>query len=253
VRKLVLAAAGAAMLLAGTGLAVAADAIPAYVTAAVADSHRPDADRMRDPARRPAEVLTFAGVKPGMKVGELIPNGGYYTRLISDVIGPSGHDYGLWPDGMAKGRPQALDEVAKIGPNVSNLTYDTIPSFPEKLDLFWTSENYHDLHNPPRGAPEGTPQPDVKPFDKAVFDALKPGGIYLVEDHAAAPGAGPQATFKLHRIEAAQIKSEVEAVGFKLVGESDVLKNPADPHTAMVFDPSIRGKTDKVLLKFRKP
>ena len=103
------------------------------------------------------------------------------------------------------------------------------------------------------GVPAGAPQPDVKPFNKAVFDALKPGGVYLIEDHAAAVGAGPEVTFKMHRIEAAQVKAEVEAVGFKLVGESDVLKNPDDPHAKMVFDPSIRGRTDKLLLKFRKP
>ncbi|HEX4096224.1 MAG TPA: methyltransferase [Caulobacteraceae bacterium] len=251
-RKLILAAASGAVVLVGAGLAIAAD-IPAYVSAAVADAARPDADRMRDPERKPAEVLTFAGVHPGEKIGELIPGGGYYTRLLSHIAGPSGHVYGLWPDGMAKGRPQMLDDLAKIAPNISNVTYETVPSFPEKLDLFWTSENYHDQHNPPRGAPAGTPQPDVRPFDKAVFDALKPGGIYLIEDHAAAADAGPEVTYKMHRINPAQIKSEVESVGFKLVGESDVLKNPADPHTAMVFDPSIRGHTDKLLLKFRKP
>ena len=255
-RKLILAAAsGAAILLAGAGLAAAAGAsIPAYVDTAVADAARPDADRQRDPERKPAEVLAFAGVKPGMKVGELIPGGGYYTRLLSDVVGPSGHVYGLWPEGMAKGAPQMLDGLTKIAPNVSNVAFGADgPKAPEKLDLVWTSENYHDLHNPPRGAPAGTPQPDVTPFNRAVFDALKPGGVYLIEDHAAAAGAGPEVTFKMHRIEAAQVKSEVEAVGFKLVGSSDVLKNPDDPHAKMVFDPSIRGHTDKLLLKFKKP
>ena len=252
-RNLFLAASGAALLLAGGAASAAATRVPAFVVAAVASPGRPAADTMRDAERKPAEVLAFSGVKPGEKVGELIPNGGYYTRLISDVVGPKGHDYGVWPEGMVKARPQAVDAVAKIAPNVSNLTYTTVPAFPEKLDLFWTTENYHDLHNGPRDAPAGTPQPDVKPFNKAVFDALKPGGTYLIEDHAAAADAGPDATFKLHRINPAQIKAEVEAVGFKLIGQSDVVKNPGDPHTAMVFDPSIRGKTDKVLMKFRKP
>ena len=254
-RKLVLAAAsGAALLLLGSGLGSAADRIPPYVDSAVANSSRPDADQMRDPERKPAQVLTFAGVRPGEKVGELIPGGGYYTRLLSEVVGSSGHVYGLWPEGMAKGAPQMLDGLTKIAPNVTNVVMgDGTLNAPEKLDVVWTSENYHDLHNPPRGAPAGTPQPDVKPFNKAVFDALKPGGVYLIEDHAAAVGAGPEVTFKMHRIEAAQVKAEVEAVGFKLVGESDVLKNPDDPHAKMVFDPSIRGRTDKLLLKFRKP
>ena len=251
-RKMILvAASGVAVLMAGAALAAT---IPAYVNAAVADSARPDADRQRDAGRKPAEVLALAGVKRGMKVGELIPGGGYYTRLLSDVVGSGGHVYGLWPDGMAKGAPQMLEAVAKIGPNVSNVTIgaDTLNA-PEKLDVVWTSENYHDLHNPGRGAAPGTPQPDVRPFNKAVFDALKPGGIYLIEDHAAAAGAGPEATVKMHRIEPGQVKAEVEAVGFKLVDQSDALKNPADPHTSPVFSPDIRGHTDKLLFKFKKP
>ena len=246
-RKLVLAAAtGAAILMAG---AAAAAATAAYVDSAVADSARPDTDRQRDASRKPAEVLAFAGVKPGMKVGELIPGGGYYTRMLSDVVGAKGHVYAEWPEGMAKGRPQMLEGLAKI-PNVTNETFGAGgPAAPEKLDVFWTSENYHDLHN----APPGAPPADVAGFNKAVFAALKPGGIYLIEDHAAAAGAGPEATSKLHRIDPAQVKTEVEAAGFKLVGQSDVLKNPADPHTDAVFNPAIRGHTDKLLFKFRKP
>jgi predicted methyltransferase len=251
-RKLVLAAAsGAVLLLAGAGLAAAAGAVPAVVESAVADKARPDADRARDADRKPADVLAFSGVKPGMKVGELIPGGGYYTRLLADVVGAKGHVYAFWPEGFAKARPQLLEASGKIGPNVSAVTFGaTGPAASEKLDLFWTSENYHDLHN---AGPGGGPPPDVAGFNKAVFNVLKPGGIYLIEDHAAAAGAGPDVTSKLHRIDPAQVKSEVEAAGFKLVGSSDVLKNPADPHTDMVFSPAIRGKTDKLLFKFKKP
>jgi predicted methyltransferase len=248
VKRVLIASAVAAVL--ALGAAEARAAPPAYVSAAVADSGRPAADTARDPNRKPAEVLTWAGVKPGMKVGELIPAGGYYTRLLAGVVGDKGHVYAEWPEGMAKARPQMLDGVAKI-PNVTNVTFGgtTGPTAPEKLDVFWTSENYHDLHN----APPGASAPDVAGFNKAVFAALKPGGIYLIEDHAAAAGAGPDVTSKLHRIDPAQVKSEVEAAGFKLVGESDVLKNPADTHTTPVFDASIRGKTDKLLMKFRRP
>ncbi len=251
-RKLILAAAsGAAILLLGAGIAAAAGAIPAYVDSAVADPGRSDADRARDVNRKPADVLAFAGVKPGQKVGELIPGGGYYTKLLSDVVGASGHVYALWPAGFAKMRPQLLEASGKVAPNVTAVTYEgNALNFPEKLDLFWTSENYHDLHN---AGPGGGPPPDVGGFNKAVFAALKPGGVYLIEDHAAAAGAGPGVTSTMHRIDPAQVKSEVEAAGFKLVGESDVLKNPADPHTDAVANPAIRGHTDKLLFKFRKP
>ncbi len=247
-RKIVLAAAsGVAILVAGAALA---DTVPAYVNAAVADSARPDADRQRDADRRPADVLAFAGARPGMKVGELIPGAGYYTRLLSDVVGPKGHVYAVWPEGFAKARPQLLEASAKIAPNVTAVTYADGVTAPEKLDLFWTSENYHDLHN---AGPGGGPPPDVAAFNKSVFAALKPGGVYLIEDHAAAAGAGPDATSKLHRIDPAQVKSEVEAAGFKFAGESAVLKNPADDHSAPVFSPAIKGHTDKLLFKFRKP
>jgi predicted methyltransferase len=109
----------------------------------------------------------------------------------------------------------------------------------------WTSQNYHDLHNRPNA--------DLAAFNKNVFDSLKPGGTYIVLDHAAEAGSGTRDTSTLHRIDPEVVKTEVTAAGFKLEGQSDVLKNPQDPHTANVRDPSIRGKTDQFILKFRKP
>ncbi len=241
------AASGAVLALGAAGLSAAA---PAYLAAAVADKARPAADTARDAERKPAEVLAFAGVKPGQKVGELIPGGGYYTRLLSDVVGPKGKVYALWPEGFAKARPQLVDASKAIAPNVSAVVYTPVSlGAPEKLDMVWTSENYHDFHN----APPGAPPADIKAFNKEVFDALRPGGVFLVEDHAGAAGTGVTETGTLHRIDPAAVKSEVEAAGFKLAAQSDVLKNPADPHSAKVFDPSIRGHTDKLLFKFVKP
>lgn len=245
-RNILLAAsAGLALTLASA----AGAATPAPIAAAVADAGRPAADAQRDPERKPADVLAFSGVKPGDKVGELIPGGGYYTRLLSKVVGPTGKVYALWPEGLAKARPQMLEASKAIGPNVQVVTYgEGGLNVPEKLDLVWTSENYHDFHN----APPGAPAPDIAAFDKAVFDALKPGGVFLVEDHAAAPGA-TGVTGTLHRIDPEQVKREVEAAGFRLEAQSDVLKNPADDHTKPVFDPTVRGHTDKLLFRFRKP
>ena len=117
---------------------------------------------------------------------------------------------------------------------------------PKLADVVWTSQNYHDLHDPFMGPA------DMKAFDTAVFKALKPGGVFIVLDHAAADGSGVSATNTLHRIDPAVVKAEVTAVGFKYVSESTVLRNPADPHTALVFDPSIRGHTDQFIYKFRK-
>lgn len=240
----------AVLVLGGVAAGVAADRIPAYVDSAVADTARPAADRDRDADRKPAEVLAFAGVKPGQKVGEFIPGAGYYTRLLSQVVGASGHVYALWPEGLAKMRPQMIDASKSIAPNVSVVLFGSGPlPVPEKLDMVWTSENYHDFHNaPPGGAPT-----DMAAFNKAVFAALKPGGVYLIEDHAGAAGTGTTQTSTLHRIDPAAVKSEVEAAGFKLATQSNVLANPNDPHTAKVFDPSVRGHTDKLLFKFVKP
>jgi predicted methyltransferase len=128
------------------------------------------------------------------------------------------------------------------------VTADTKPAadmvFPDGLDLIWTSENYHDFHNKFYGAP------DMKVFDTAIFNALKPGGYFIVEDHAAEAASGARDTETLHRIDPELVKREVIAAGFKLVGSSDVLKNSNDPHTAKVFE--MHGKTDKFLFKFQK-
>ncbi len=239
----------------GLGAAVPAGASlaagpPANVAAAVADAGRPAADTARDADRKPGEVMAFAGVKTGQKVGELIPGGGYYTRLLSKAVGPSGKVFALWPEGLAKARPQLVEGSKAIGPNVVVATYaGTSLGAPEPLDMVWTSENYHDFHN----APPGAPPADIAAFNKSVFDALKPGGVFLIEDHAAAAGAPLTTTSTQHRIDPAAVKSEVTAAGFVLEAQSSALANPADAHAVSVFDASIKGHTDKLLFRFRKP
>ena len=235
-----------------TAAPAAIAATPANVAAAVADPARPADDTKRDADRKPAEMLAFTGVKPGDKVADIIPGGGYFSRLFSAAVGPKGAVYGYMPTEFAKFSKTPLPANGShpdaTRPNVTFLT-GPMNAFatPEKLDIAWTSQNYHDLHDD-FAAPS-----DLAIINKAVFAALKPGGVYIVLDHSAADGSGLAATNTLHRIDAAQVKKEVEAAGFKYEGESNVLRTPADPRTANVFDASIRGHTDQFIYKFRKP
>src|SRR3984957_2683108 len=224
-----------------------------YIGAAVADSNRPDADKLRDANRKPAQTLEFLGVKPGEQVAEILPGGGYFTRLFSKAVGPSGHVYALVPERPASA-PANLPDLAgavkaiAADPNYPNVTVVVQPLSklvtPAPVDLVFTAQNYHDLHNFPV---------DVVAFNRTILDSLKPGGLYVVLDHSAPAGSGLTDTKSLHRIDADVVKQEVTAAGFEFVGASDVLANAADSRTAIVFDPSIRGKTDQFILKFRKP
>jgi predicted methyltransferase len=239
---------GLATLPAGTLPALAAAPVPPAIQAAVSDSGRPAADQARDQNRKPAETLAFAGVKPGDQVADLLPGSGYFTRLFAKAVGAKGHVYAVWPQGAPAERTAAAKAIA-ADPAYGNVTELEQPlpqlKVPAPLDLVWTSQNYHDLHN--------IPGLDVAAVNKAIFDALKPGGVYIVLDHTAAAGSGGTATNTLHRIDPETVKAEVLAAGFTLAGSSDLLHNPADDHTLKVFDPAVRGKTDQFILKFRKP
>jgi predicted methyltransferase len=232
----------------------AADApVSKIATAAVADPARPPSDRERDANRKPAEMLAFAGVKLGDKVGDYAAGQGYFTRLFAAAVGPAGHVYATVPASLfqypniVKGIAE-IEAYAKDHPNVSVTAASALDSarYPEKLDVFWISQNYHDLKDPFMGPV------DMAAFNKAVYAALKPGGVYVVLDHVAAAGSPADVTDTLHRIEPSTVRREVEAAGFKFAGESKVLANPADPHTKGVFDASIRGHTDQFIYRFRK-
>ena len=219
--------------------------------AAVADPSRPTTDSARDVDRKPAETLAFAHLRPGDKVADFAAGGGYFTRLFADVVGPKGRVYAIEPaelQSASKNTPP-LQSFAGTHPNVTvnNAPAMAALKFPEPLDLFWISQNYHDLKDKFFGPI------DTAAFNAAVFAALRPGGVYIVLDHAAASGAPADVTETLHRIDPAVVRREVEAAGFQFVGESKLLANPNDPHTAKVFDPSIRGRTDQFIYKFRKP
>ncbi len=235
---------------------IAVHAAPAAITAAIADAGRPAADVAKDPSRKPAEIVEFARVKPGETVIDIWPGSGYWSRIFSKVVGPNGKVYSYVPAEIAsfKGDPVAVAKAIGAEPGHGNVTEvsDPLASEPPAamygtVDVAFIFENYHDTYNPfMKGA-------DVAAYNRAMFKLLKHGGYYVVVDHAAPAGAGLTQTNITHRIEPATARAEIEKAGFVFDGESKVLANPDDPKTALVFDPTIRGKTDRFAYRFRKP
>jgi len=206
-----------------------------------------------DARRHGPEIAAFAGVKSGDKVIDLIPGGGYWTRTFARIVGPSGHVYGIWPKPYAMESGSDVKRYAATAgtPAFANVSASIQPATsltaPEKVDLVFTSQNYHDYPDKFMGSI------DPAVLNKAVFDALKPGGIYLIIDHAAAAGSGMRDADTLHRIDPAIVKQQVTAAGFEFDGESKLLANVGDDHTKPVFDQSIRRHTDQFIYKFHRP
>jgi predicted methyltransferase len=246
----------AASLMAGVALAgvalAAAPAVKPYLAKALADPARGDMTAV-DAKRHTAELMAFSGVKPGDKVVDLIPGSGLFTRVFAKVVGAKGHVYMVWPNQYAQ---EAASDVAASDKLASDKAYGNISvlkqpaeafSIPEKVDLVFTAQNYHDYPDKFMG------KVDPVAFDKQVFAALKAGGVFLVIDHAAEAGSGMRDTDTLHRIDPATVKAQVTSVGFTFDGESKVLANPADDHKKVVFAKAIRGQTDQFVYRFRKP
>ena len=224
------------------------------VDAALADPARQKHRDGADERRKPRELVSLSGVKTGDKVLDLIPGDGYWTRIFSKIVGPEGKVYAVWPEAyarFARGNVKTLQELSKdphYGNIVTAVQPSAILSAPEKLDLVWTSQNYHDYPDEYMGE-----DADPELLNKAVFDMLKPGGVYMIIDHRAAEGRGMSDTEKLHRIDPAIVRRQVEQAGFRFAGESNVLANPNDPLNIPVFDKAIRGRTSQFAFKFVKP
>ena len=221
---------------------------------ALADPARKDQREAADERRKPGPLIALAGVKPGDKVLDLIPGNGYWTRIFSKIVGPEGKVYATWPQAYARFAKGNVQELRKLsadkyyGNIVTEVQPSAVLSAPEPLDVVWTSQNYHDYPDEYMGK-----DADPDTLNRAVYKLLKPGGTYMIIDHASKPGRAMADTEKLHRIDPATVRQQVEAAGFRFAGESTVLENPADPLDIPVFDKSIRGRTSQFAYKFVKP
>jgi predicted methyltransferase len=226
------------------------------IYAAALDSpSRPEADRERDGSRHPGEVLEFFGIEPGATVLEMFAGGGYYTELLANIVGENGRVIAHMNTPLVKfgGDEFTARHADNRLPNTEVLMaennelmleadqFDVITIILNYHDLYWASEEY------------GWVEFDAPQFLAEIHKGLKPGGTLGIVDHFAAPGSGHETGSTLHRIDRDIVVSELEAAGFVLDGESDVLRNMDDDHSKGVFDPEIRGKTDRFVLRFRKP
>lgn len=201
-----------------------------------------------DPAYKVPEVIAFIGVRPGNKVADII--GGRLTTSLAGAVGPTGTVYAVETAEVVRAHPEVLELMQAAAAGAPNIVVSADPiskPLPQGLDIVFIRQNYHDLYDKFMGPA------DVPAFNRAVYAALKPGGVYVVLDHAAAAGSGIGATETLHRIDPARVKADVLAAGFRWDGQSKILANPGDDHLKIVFDPSIRGRTDQFLYRFRKP
>jgi predicted methyltransferase len=221
------------------------------LSAALANPTRSQDDKNRDADRKPAETIVFLGVKPGMTTLDLLAAGGYMTEVLSVAVGPKGKVYSENPPALLKMRDGANDKAltARLANNRLTNVVRVDESLPTaavpagSVDVAVTAMNLHDIYNA-YGAPAATT------FCKNVFDALKPGGVFGVIDHVGNDGAD---NAKLHRMPKHQALEVAKAAGFVVESESNILAHAADDHTKLVFDPSLRGKTDQFILLLRKP
>ncbi len=226
-----------------------ARATPAHIERAVDSPDRPLEDRRRDADRRPSEVLSFFGIEPGMKVAELMTGRGYYAEILAAAVGPQGTVY-------VHNSPYVLERFAEEAIS-ARLRKDAFanairldrevddPGLPRgELDAVLLILFYHDTY---------WMEADRAAINRAVFEALVPGGVYGVIDHFAEDGSGARDVKSLHRVDAELVKKEIVESGFVLDADSDLLRHPEDDRTTNVFDESIRGKTDRFVFRFRKP
>lgn len=227
-------------------------AAPIPIEQAMTDPRRPAEDVALDTQRQGAAVLALSEIQPGWKVADIMQGAGYFTRLFIAQVGETGKVYAWSPDEFMRTKPalygDSLDILQKAYPTqivTMRSAFDDLV-FPEPLDMIFTSQNYHDLHQ------RKFPADLADKMNAKVFAALKPGGIYVVIDHVANPDTA-NAPDTVHRIDPAVLRREIEAAGFRFDGENTALRKPAEDHKLMVMNPAIRGQTDQIIYRFRKP
>ncbi|WP_421784465.1 class I SAM-dependent methyltransferase [Hyphobacterium sp.] len=230
----------------------------AHIVAAVNDPGRPESQTERDAGRHPAEMLTFVGVQPGWRVADLGAGSGYYSRILSGAVGAEGEVIAENMDWIVERFPNADEAITALAAERDNVTRLVSPvsgildDYNNELDAAMMVLIYHDQAWEQEGFPAPTREDRIA-MNRSIYNALRPGGVYLVVDHRAEPGTGDSVVGDYHRIDEAFVREEIEAVGFELAAESDLLANPDDSLTVSVFDPSIRGNTDRFVLLYRKP
>jgi predicted methyltransferase len=223
-----------------------AQTAPDYA-AIIAAPDRSEADRETDKRRDPVQLLAFTGVRPGMKVLDMGAAAGYSTELLARVVGPSGAVYATDSPAVAERVKDRFDARA-AGPAMKNVVRlvrnydDPVPADTGALDLVTFFFFYHDTTYM---------EVDRDKMNRALFAALKPGGLLVIADHSARPGDGATVGKTFHRIEESTLRHEVEAAGFQFVEEGGFLRHPEDPRDVVVFKPKV--PVDEFVLKFRKP
>lgn len=228
---------------------------PAYLGNAVAAPGRP-ADAVKlDTDRRPAEVLAFLELKPGMAAADIMTGSGYWAEIMANSVGPKGKVTAFEPSQFYNdpGTQKLWKALLERRPDIELIRYpfEAFSAGGRRFDFVIINLNYHDLYW--ESAKYGIPRSDPRAFLKELFAAVKPGGVVGIIDHAGPAGDTRAIVEKLHRIDPATVKADFAAAGFTLEAQSPLLANPADDHSKLVFDPAVRGKTDRFLFRFRKP
>lgn len=239
---------GAAMLFASP---VAAAAPDKAVAAAVADKQRLADNRKQDEGRHPADVLAFAQVKRGSTVADLLAGNGYYSEMLADLVGPKGTVIPMNSPGFHKAETWAM--LIEAHPNMAPMVrpVNQMTLAPKSVDMIFTHLVYHDLYW--ESEKFKFARVDVDAMIADWFRAVRPGGSVIVVDHAGPAGDTREVVEKLHRIDPAKVRADMERAGFVFDGESEALHIAADDHSKNVFDPAIRGKTDRFMMRFKKP